>query len=149
MVDWNYDTIRQIAMQLTVDKAGKDATDPASTRSRSTSTGFEPQRDDLRGHGRALRAGRLACRRRRQDRQIPDAWAAAGSGIYNGIWTDHFILTGPDFNSQTFNGGGYAFNSGQVAMSENFLWSRCCVTDAGGNWNLAAIPSYNGQSRRP
>jgi len=60
------------------------------------------------------------------------------------MWKDHFILTGPAYNSQTFNGGGYAFNSGHVAMQENFLWNVCCITDAGPNWNLAALPSYNG-----
>jgi ABC-type glycerol-3-phosphate transport system substrate-binding protein len=39
MVDWNYDTIRQVAMKLTVDKNGKDATDPAFDPHTSSSTG--------------------------------------------------------------------------------------------------------------
>ena len=30
-------------------------------------------------------------------------------------------------------------------MQENFLWNVCCVTEAGKNWNLAAIPSNNGK----
>ena len=34
-------------------------------------------------------------------------------------------------------------------MQENFLWNVCCVTEAGGNWNLAALPSYNGKVTVP
>jgi multiple sugar transport system substrate-binding protein len=46
--------------------------------------------------------------------------------------------------------GGYdAFNSGKVAMNTNFLWSVCCITEAGGNWNLGALPSYQGKVTAP
>jgi hypothetical protein len=55
----------------------------------------------------------------------------------------------PAYQGQTFNGGGYAFNSGHVAMQENFLWNVCCVTEAGGNWNLGRLPSYNGKVTAP
>ena len=34
-------------------------------------------------------------------------------------------------------------------MQENYLWDVCCVTDAGGNWDLAALPSYNGTVTAP
>jgi multiple sugar transport system substrate-binding protein len=50
-------------------------------------------------------------------------------------------MTNSVYKSTAFNGGGYAFNSGKVAMQENFLWNVCCVTDAGGNWDLGAIPA--------
>jgi len=149
MVDWNYDTVRQIAMQLTVDKAGKNATDPAFNPKQIVQYGFEPQRDDLRTMGAAYFAAGKFLADDGKTAQIPDAWAAAWKWVYQGMWTDHFIMTGPVYNSQTFNGGGYAFNSGHVAMQENFLWNVCCVTDAGGNWNLAALPSYNGTVTAP
>ena len=61
------------------------------------------------------------------------------------MWKDHFIMTDQVYRTPAFNGGGYAFNSGKVAMQENFLWDVCCVTEAGGNWDLAALPSYNGK----
>jgi multiple sugar transport system substrate-binding protein len=149
MVDWNYDTVRQIAMQLTVDKAGKNATDSAFNPKQIVQYGFEPQRDDLRTMGAAYFSAGKFLADDGKTAQVPDAWAAAWKWIYKGMWTDHFILTGPAYNSQTFNGGGYAFNSGHVAMQENFLWNVCCVTDAGGNWNLAALPSYNGKVTAP
>jgi ABC-type glycerol-3-phosphate transport system substrate-binding protein len=34
-------------------------------------------------------------------------------------------------------------------MNENFLWSVCCITEAGGNWNLGALPSYQGKVTAP
>jgi multiple sugar transport system substrate-binding protein len=149
MVDWNYDTVRDIAMQLTVDKAGKNAKDPAFNPKQIAQYGFEPQRDDLRTMGAAFFAAGKFLSDDGKTVQIPDAWAAAWKWVYKGMWTDHFILTGPAYNSQTFNGGGYAFNSGHVAMQENFLWNVCCVTDAGGNWNLGALPSYQGKVTAP
>ena len=82
-------------------------------------------------------------------RSTPYAWAAAWKWVYNGIWTDHFIMSGPVFEGQAFNGGGTAFNSGKVAMQENFLWDVCCLESAGANWNLAALPSYNGTVTAP
>jgi len=58
-------------------------------------------------------------------------------------------MTGPVYESEEFNGGGYAFFSGRVAMSENFLWTTYGVGDSGKDWNLAAIPSNNGKTTSP
>jgi multiple sugar transport system substrate-binding protein len=149
MADWSYDTVRQVAMKLTVDKNGKDATDPDFDPKKIVQYGFEPQRDDLRTMGAAFfRAGRFLSGDGRTV-QIPDAWAAAWKWVYDGIWKDHFIETNSVYQSQEFNGGGYTFNSGKVAMQENYLWDVCCVTDAGGNWDLGALPSYNGTVTAP
>jgi multiple sugar transport system substrate-binding protein len=145
MVDWSYDTVRQVAMKLTVDKNGKDATQAGFDPAHIVQYGFEPQRDDVRGMGAYWGAGQLAGGPDAKSVQIPDPWQASWKYVYAGMWKDRFIETGPVFNSQGFNGGGYTFNSGKVAMQENFLWNVCCVTDAGGNWDLGAIPSYNGK----
>ncbi len=149
MVDWNYDTVRQVAMKLTVDKNGKDATQAGFDPKHIVQYGFEPQRDDLRTMGaQYFGAGKLLADDGKMA-QIPDAWAAGWKWVYDGMWKDHFIETNSVYQSQEFNGGGYTFNSGKVAMQTNFLWDVCCVTDAGGNWNLAALPSYNGQVTAP
>ena len=145
MVDWNYDTVRQIAMKLTVDSANKDATQAGFDPKKIQQYGFEPQRDDLRGMGAYFGAGKLAADDNKTV-QIPEGWAQGWKWIYDGMFKDHFIMTNSVYKSTAFNGGGYAFNSGKVAMQENFLWNVCCVTDAGGNWNLAAIPSNNGKT---
>jgi multiple sugar transport system substrate-binding protein len=149
MVEWNYDTVRNIAMLLTLDKSGKNATEAGFDPGHIVQYGFEPQRDDLRtigagffGQGRLLADdGKTA--------QIPDAWRAAWHWIYDGIWKDHFIMSDQVYQTPAFMGGYDAFNSGKIAMDENFLWSVCCITEAGGNWNLAALPAYQGKVTAP
>jgi multiple sugar transport system substrate-binding protein len=140
MVDWNYDTFRTIAMKLTVDANNKDATQPGFDPKHIVQYGFEPQRDDLRGMGAYFGAGKLAADDNKTV-QIPTGWAYGWKWIYDGMFKDHFIMTNQVYKSTAFNGGGYAFNSGKVAMQENFLWNVCCVTDAGDNWDLGAIPA--------
>lgn len=149
MVDWNYDTVRKVAMKLTLDKNSKSADDPAFDAKHIVQYGFEPQRDDLRTMDAAFFGKGKFLADDGKTVQIPDAWAAAWKWTYDGMWKDHFIMTGPVFQGQAFNGGGFAFNSGKVAMHENFLWGVCCVTEAGGNWDLAALPSYNGTVTAP
>ena len=149
VVDWNYDTLAQVAKLLTVDNKGRDATDPAFDRTHIVQYGFEPQRDDLRGLGAYWGPGNLTG----PDGKtvvIPDAWKAAWKFFYDGMYGPQpFIMTGQVYNSQEFNGGGYAFFSGKVAMSENFLWSTYGVSGAGKDWDLAAIPAYNGVTTSP
>jgi multiple sugar transport system substrate-binding protein len=149
VVDWNYDTVAQIAKLLTVDKNGRDATDPAFDKAHIVQYGFEPQRDDLRGLGAYWGAGNLTG----PDGKtvvIPDAWKAAWKYFYDGMWGPQpFIMTGPVFQSDAFGGGEYSFFSGKVAMSENFLWTTYGVANAGTDWDLAAIPSYNGTVTAP
>jgi multiple sugar transport system substrate-binding protein len=144
-VDWNYDTARKIALLLTVDENGKDATQDGFDPEKIVQWGFEPQRDDLRQVGAYWTAGSLAAADGKTV-QIPEAWAAAWHWFYDAIWTDHISVTGPQFLSTDFNPNGYPFFTGKVAMSENYLWSTYGVADAGDDWNLAATPSYNGQT---
>jgi multiple sugar transport system substrate-binding protein len=144
-VEWNYDTVREIAMLLTVDENGKDATQAGFDPDNIVQWGFEPQRDDLRQTGADWGAGTLVADDGKTA-QIPDAWAASWHWFYDAIWEDHFSMTGPQFESEDFNPSDYPFFTGNVAMSENYLWSTYGVADAGDDWDLAAIPSYNGQT---
>jgi multiple sugar transport system substrate-binding protein len=142
-VPWDYDTARIIAMLLTVDTNNNDATQSGFDPTNIAQYGFEPQRDDLRGLGAYWGAGSLVAPD--GTAQIPPQWATAWKWYYNGMWTDHFIVDGPRFNDQvSWNPDGVPFCNGKVAMAENFLWSTYCMTSAGDNWNVAAVPAYNG-----
>jgi multiple sugar transport system substrate-binding protein len=48
-------------------------------------------------------------------------------------------------NSDTFQKGN-AYDSGKIAMGLSYLWYTCCLTDAGKNWDVAVVPSYNGKT---
>jgi multiple sugar transport system substrate-binding protein len=142
-VDWSYDTVRQIAKLLTVDKSNKDATQAGFDPKSIKQWGLELQRDDLRGLGAYFGPGSLAAADGKTV-QIPDAWKAAWTYYYQSIWTDHISLTGPQFESKDINPSDYPFFAGNTAMSENFLWSTYGVGDVD-DWDLGAIPSYNGK----
>jgi multiple sugar transport system substrate-binding protein len=144
-VEWNYDTAREVALRLTVDKNNNDATQAGFDPKSIVQYGFEAQRDDIRGLGAFFGGGSLASSDGKTV-QIPAPWLDAWKWWYNGMWTDHFIMTGPVYNSTEFNGGGYPFFTGKVAMSQNFLWSTYGVADAGDDWDLAALPSYKGKA---
>jgi multiple sugar transport system substrate-binding protein len=141
--EWNYDTAREVAKKLTVDKNNKDATQAGFDPKKIAQWGFEMQRDDLRGTGAYFGPGSLASSDGKTV-AIPDAWKAAWKYYYDGIWKDHVSLTGPQFESKDINPSDYPFFNGNVAMSENFLWSTYGVGKLD-DWDLAAIPSYNGQ----
>jgi multiple sugar transport system substrate-binding protein len=147
-VDWDYDTIREIAKILTVDANGNDATSADFDPTKIEQYGFEVQRDDLRGLGAYFGAGNLTGADGKTV-TIPDAWKDGWKFFYDGMWKDHFIMTGPVYETDEFNGGGYSFFSGRVAMAENFLWTTYGVADAGTDWDLGAIPSHNGTTTSP
>jgi multiple sugar transport system substrate-binding protein len=140
-VDWTYDTVREVAKILTVDKNGKDATDPAFDAENIVQWGFEPQRDDLRGMGAYFGAGELAAADGKTA-QIPDPWKAAWKDWYSGMWTDHESMTGPVFQSPDINPEDYPFFTGKVAMSLNFLWSTYGL---GTDWDMGIVPAFNGK----
>ena len=142
---WDYDTVREIAKILTVDENGADATEAGFDPEKIVQWGFEPQRDDLRQTGAYFGAGSFMAADGKTV-EIPAPWAAAWKHFYDGIWTDHFSMTGPIFETTDINPAGYPFCAGKVAMSTNYLWSTYCVSDAGDDWNMAATPSYQGQT---
>ena len=145
VVDWDYDTVRQLAKLLTVDKNGKDATQAGFDPTQIVQWGFEPQRDDLRGLAASWGAGQLLGPDGKV--QIPQAWIDAWKFTYDGIWTDHTIMPYAVYLRPEIAGGsGNPFCSGAVAMSINFLWSTYCLGDAGDDWDLGVVPSHNGQT---
>jgi len=142
-VDWNYDTVRELAKRLTVDKAGKDATQAGFDAGHITQWGFEPQRDDLRSTGSYFGAGQLAGGPDGKTVTVPDAWKAAWKYFYDDIHTYHVDLTESQFQSKDINPNDYPFFAGNLAMSTNFLWSTYGLSDLA-DWDMAAVPSYNG-----
>jgi multiple sugar transport system substrate-binding protein len=147
--EWNYDTLREVALRLTVDENNLDATQPGFDPTKIVQYGFDPYRDDLRGMGAYFGTGSLVA----DDGttvQIPEVWADAWKYWYNGMWSDRFIMTGPVFESDDWAGQlDYPFFTGRLAMSANFLWSTYGVAEGGEEWDVAVIPSHNGTTTSP
>jgi multiple sugar transport system substrate-binding protein len=143
-VEWNFDTLRELALRLTVDVNGNDATSPDFDPENIVQYGYEPQYQDLRAVGSYFGSGSLVADDG-ETAEIPEHWADAWRWLYEGTWTDHFIMTEALVDAPEF-GNGNAYNSGRVAMALTHLWYTCCIDEAGEDWDIAAVPSYNGET---
>ena len=147
-VEWNYDTLRQIAMKLTVDKNGQGRHRGGLRPDQDRPVRLRAAARRARGHGRLL--GRRHARRRgRQDRRHP---GRLEGGLEVRL---RRRLEGPLHHDRgpvrraPSSVHDQGFFSGKVAMAENFLWTTYGVVGAGKHWDLAAIPSYNGKITAP
>jgi multiple sugar transport system substrate-binding protein len=145
--EWNFDTLRDLSRQLTVDDQGNDATSAAFDPARIVQFGFDLQfGTDPRAMATPFGADRLVGEGNRA--QIPPNWLRAWNFFYDAMFTDHWMPNDPYRNSDLFGKGG-VFNSGHLAMAYTHLWYTCCIdpVSKGGkvkNWDIAVVPSYNG-----
>jgi multiple sugar transport system substrate-binding protein len=144
-VPWDYDTVQKLALMLTVDENGKDATEEGFDPEKIVQWGYEPQRDDIRQLGASWKAGSFLAADGKTA-QMPEAWVASWKRFYQSIWTDHTAVDYAQFNNLDFNPDGYPFFTGKVAMSTNYMWSMYGMGSAGDEWNMGASPSYQGQT---
>jgi multiple sugar transport system substrate-binding protein len=145
--EWNTETLRDLAMYLTVDVNGNDATmeefDPNEIVQFGYGTGYTDMRGELTlfGASNFVDADGNA--------QVADVWRDATKWIYDAMWVDHFYPNGLYRNSDILGAGsGNWFDSGNLAMHAIHTWYMGWGTsnlDANGiEWDLAAIPTHNG-----
>ncbi len=144
-LEWNMDTLRDLAMQLTVDANGNDATSPDFDPESIVQFGFQNQWTDPRGIGTFFGSGSLADED--GNAQIPEHWQEAWQWTYDGWWEDWFIPNGPYGGAEFLQGPGGPFSSGNLAMIHMHLWyvAPWALGDADFAWDVAATPSYNGE----
>jgi multiple sugar transport system substrate-binding protein len=138
-VEWNYDTLREIAMRLTVDANGNDATSPDFDPDNIVQFGYHTQFTDPRGEATQFGAGNFVDAD--GNAVIPEQWRAYWHWSNDAIWTDHFIPNDTYLNSDLLVQGN-SFGSGKVAMVALHLWCHGCYT--GADFDLAVMPAYNG-----
>lgn len=144
-VEWSWDTLAAVAKKLTVDKAGKDATDPKFDAGNIVQYGFIHQWDSMRadlstfgGQPVVDDKGKVV---------IGEAWRANAKWMWNAMWKDHFYPTDAVAGSDAFQPS--AFASGKIAMARVPLWYTCCVASLKAKWDLGVQPSYNGKVSAP
>jgi multiple sugar transport system substrate-binding protein len=145
MVDWNWDTVTKISKLLTVDKNGKNATEPGFDAANIVQIGYTPQYQSgqsiatFYGGASSIYSGQAGAWKA----AIPDTWKAAWQWYYDGMWGPQpFTATGPLASSTEF-GQGNVFNSGKAAMGLTQTWYTCCLTDldkAGVVWQVGIQP---------
>jgi multiple sugar transport system substrate-binding protein len=142
-VEWNWDTLREIAMRLTVDVDGNDATSADFDPANIVQYGYEPTFQDLRAVGSYFGAGSFLADDQKTA-QIPPQWRDAWNFVYDGIWKDHFIANQAVRESTEWSEGN-PFNSGKVATTVTHLWYTCCIAESSDNWDVGVVPSHDGK----
>jgi multiple sugar transport system substrate-binding protein len=141
---WDLAAFQQLAMKLTVDKAGNDATSSAFDPTGVTQFGFFEQWTDARGVA-AFFGGGIPYDATTKSAVIPDSYTAAWKWYYDGIWKYHFMPNADYQNSDQFNKGNL-FASGNVAMSWCHTWYTGSFDMSKTSWDMAVVPTINGKT---
>ncbi|RMG87754.1 MAG: extracellular solute-binding protein [Chloroflexi bacterium] len=143
--EWNTETLRDLAMVLTVDANGNDATMEEFDPENIVQFGFGNQFTDMRGRDTLFGSGNFVDED--GNAVIPEAWREAEHWYYQGMWEDFFYPNGVYAGSDLLNGtsGGNWFASGNIAMINIHLWFMGWGTaDLEAEWDFAPVVSHNG-----
>lgn len=147
---WDMDAVRDLAMKLTVDASGNDATSAAFDPANVVQWGFDMQYADnsplaetsLFGASSFVAADGTTA-------QIPEQVSIGEKWFNDGVWKDHFIPNANQINSDLLDKGN-EFESGNLAMNESHSWFTCCIYPAAPaapkvkNFGFAIAPAYKG-----
>jgi multiple sugar transport system substrate-binding protein len=119
---WDIDTLRELAMELTVDSSGNTPNDAGFNRDNLVQWGFDNGYAEFRGQATMFGAGSFVAADQATC-QFPDNWAAAAQWYHDAIWKDAFypdpvfagseLLAGDDANT---------FGTGNMAMMTVHTW---------------------------
>jgi multiple sugar transport system substrate-binding protein len=138
VLPWNLATLRDLAMFLTVDANGNDATMSSFDPSQIVQWGFSPIFTDFRGALAIFGPGNFVDAD--GNAVIPERWAAGAQWIHDAMWKDHFWPNGPYAGSDLLTWS--PFQSGNLAMAHTHLWYQsCCMFDLQDPWGVAAMPA--------
>jgi multiple sugar transport system substrate-binding protein len=151
-VVWSWQTVAQVSKLLTLDAAGKNATqtgfDPNNIVQYGFSFGWENHPSYWGSFWKGGTILQPGVDPGTYAASIPSAWKDAWQWVYDGIWgAQPYIPNGTVSGSADFDAGN-VFASGKIAMLDNPLWYTCCINDlinAGGKFQFGAMPSYNGK----
>ncbi len=147
--EWTVEKLRELALKLTVDANGNDATSSEFDPKKVVQWGFDPQfaETGAQYHGALFGPGSFMADDEKTA-QIPSAWLAEWKWYYDMIWKDHAAPNNKQLQSDVLNKGN-AFQTGKIGMAFTHTWYLCCVKDSNDKpttfWDLAAIPSYDGK----
>ncbi len=137
--EWTFDKLKELALILTVDAEGNDATMDEFDPDNIVQFGYHPQWTDIRGQWTFFGAGSFVDED--GNAQMPEVWREAAHWMYDGMFQDYFVPNLNYVNSDLLAQGN-TFGSGNVAMTPIHTWYTCCYE--GVNFDVAAIPSYEG-----
>ena len=136
---WDMATLTDLALQLTVDANGNDASSADFDPTQIEQWGWYQQWSDFRGQATFFGAGSFVGTD--NTAVVPEQWSEFAHWYYDGIFSQHFIPNASEAASDTLNAGNLT-PSNRLAMNLVHLWYYPSAgTEV--NWDLAALPSYN------
>lgn len=137
---WDIAKLEELALLLTVDAKGNDATSADFDLESVVQFGYLTQWTDPRGQATLFGSGNFVDED--GNAVLPDRWRDAFHWYYAAMHETSFM---PDATYQQSDllAAGNPFNSGNLAMAHVHLWYTCCLGDVA-NWDIAAVPAYNG-----
>jgi multiple sugar transport system substrate-binding protein len=142
--EWNWATVRELAMKLTVDADGNDASSSDFDAANIDQYGLDAQftENDARAWATIFGGSGSAVADDGTTAQWPDNWRTGLQYMYDGIAKDHFI---PNQTAVQALADGNTFQSGRIAMDVVHQWYTCCVypgegTPAVTDWDIAVLP---------
>lgn len=139
---WDMDTLRDVAMVLTVDSEGNDATMDEFNPDDIVQFGYGTQYTDLRGRLTMFGAGSFIDDE--GNAQVPEHWREGLEWYQQAMWEDYFYPNGV-YGGADLLGAGNWFESGNIGMIGIHLWYLpCCTWGLEDEYQLAPAPSYNG-----
>jgi multiple sugar transport system substrate-binding protein len=149
--DWDLDTLREVAMKLTVDADGNDATSADFDPENIVQWGFDMQYADNSPLAESSLFGASSfVADDGSTAQIPEPISVGQKWFNDGVWKDHFIPSAAHINSDLLDKGN-EFESGNLAMNQSHSWFTCCVYPAAPaapkvkDFGFAITPSYDGE----
>ncbi len=131
-VDWNWETVTEIAKLLTVDVNGLNSTEEGFDRTQMVQVGYAPQWQSILsvgtfyGGAAKIYSGDAVGS---YESTIPDSWKDGWAWYYDGMYgAQPFIASGPLAAAPEF-GNGNIFNAGKAAMGLTQTWYTCCLAD--------------------
>jgi multiple sugar transport system substrate-binding protein len=142
--DWTWATVRDLAMKLTVDANGNDATSASFDPTNIVQYGLDAQftENDTRAWSTIFGGSGSVLKSDGKTAQWPANWRTGLQFFYDAIWVDHIV---PDQTAVQALAGGNTFQSGRIAMDVVHQWYTCCVYPGEGaapvtDWDVAVLP---------
>jgi multiple sugar transport system substrate-binding protein len=142
-VAWNYETLGQVAMMLTVDGNGNDATSEEFDPDNIVQFGLNFQWARIRLMWTDIQPEATFYNAETGEVTVPDSWRQATHWLWSAIWEDHFIPSTSYALSDAFGAGSdNVYQTGKLGMAIVPLWYTCCLGGSVGvfEWDFAVVP---------
>jgi multiple sugar transport system substrate-binding protein len=145
---WTMAELTHLALLLTLDRNGNNATSPHFDPAHVVQWGFELQDTaDARAQGTLFAPGSFVSKDGAA--QIPATWLKAWQWYYDLVWKAHAAPDQVEINSPLLEADN-GFHTGNVAMAFTHLWYASSLEDSAGQgddfFDLAVVPSYDGRN---